>query len=367
MVEFSNVKLFSATNDLLATAMKEYARNCRLEAVRDSKAFSTHSKDEMEVAINKAFSDALTKQVGYGSEKFGSGNTAVKKYSQSGIVKEFANSIRDDLLDMILPETLLTSSLPYFCDTKFADLGDTIKFNIENNALFTVSKAGYRMRNTNLQKLYRTTITMVGTNHEVTVGSDLFEILIGQAFIAKDVMKAALSMQTQMLFDAYGAFNTQMGALTGKLNVTNYSEGAAINLAQTVTAYNQGKKAVFVGTRKALKNLLPSNTNYRYMLDSDYVKIGHILTFNDFDVLPMEQVADPYKTTPYSLKLDDTKIYVVSPAAQKIVQLGVFGGTYSHTDAIYDNANKLQMSTMEKAWDVTVATNAIAGVITNFG
>ena len=103
------------------------------------------------------------------------------------------------------------------------------------------------------------------------------------------------------------------------------------------------------------------------MLDDEYVRLGHLMTFNDYDVIPMTQVADYTSTTPYSLKLDDTKIYVVSPASQKIAKLGMFGGTYSHTDAIYDNANKLQMSTIEKAWDVAIATNAVAGVITLAG
>jgi hypothetical protein len=79
----------------------------------------------------------------------------------------------------------------------------------------------------------------------------------------------------------------------------------------------------------------------------------------------MEQVADYTNTTQYSLKLDDTKIYVVSPAVDKIVKIGVFGGTFTHTDANYDNANKLIMNTTEKAWETSVITNAVAGVVSS--
>ena len=209
-IEYSNVKLFATNSPDLATAMKEYARNCQLERKGDVRAFSAHSKEDMENAINKQFALDLEKQVGFGIDKFGTGKDAIKRYASMSIVKEFANAIKDDMIDMILPMTLLDGSLRYFADFKFAELGDSIKFDIENNQLFTVSKAGYRQRNTNLQKLYRTTVTMVGTNHEITVGSDLFEILTNQTSIAKDVMKATRSIETQMLYEAYDAFNTAL-------------------------------------------------------------------------------------------------------------------------------------------------------------
>ena len=361
-MEYSNVKLFAARNKDLADAMKEYAANCKNEKDLSVKSFSNHSKEDMEKAINKMYFSALEEGVGYGVSKFGDGKSAVQKFANMTEVKEFANSIRDDMIDMILPDSLLTGALPYFCETKFADLGDTIKFDIENNSLFTVSQAGYRKRSTNLQKLYRSTVTMTGINHEITVGSDLFEILIGEASIAKDVMKANISIQQSMLFNAYDVFDTAVTGLTGNLT-TNFTETGAMNLAATITAYNQGKKAMFVGTPVALKSLLPANSNFRFMLDSDYVKTGYVQNFNGYDVLPLQQVADPMNATPYSLKLNDHHIYVLSPASQKIVQLGVFGGSYSHTDAIYDNANKLQLSTTEKAWDVAVATNSVIGLI----
>lgn len=77
----------------------------------------------------------------------------------------------------------------------------------------------------------------------------------------------------------------------------------------------------------------------------------------------MEQVANPYSSTAYDLKLDDTKIYVVSPASDKIVKIGVFGGTISHQDGAYANANKQVENTTEKAWNVACITNSVAGVV----
>ena len=361
-MEFANVKAFAEVSKDLYDAMKEFSLNYNLER-KGMKAFSNHSREEMNKCINKAFALEIEKQSGMTLPADMNDKTAVKRYSMNPMVKFYANQIQDVMIDMILPETLMTGSLKYFADMKFADLGDSIKFDIKSNSLFTVSKAGNRQRTTNQQKTFRTTVTMTGDNHEITVGTTLFEMLTGQSYLAEEIMKVARSIETTMLFEAYDAFTTEMNALTGNLAVANYTENALISLCETVTAYNQGRKAVIIGTPVALKAILPQNQNYRYLLDDEYVKLGHLATFNSYDVLPMEQVANPYSTTPYALKLDDTKIYVVSPASDKIVKIGVFGGTFSHQDNSYDNANKTIENTTEKAWNTAVVTNSVAGVV----
>ena len=360
-MEFANVKAFAEMSKDLSEAMKAYASNYNLQR-KGLKAFADHSEEEQKKLINKAFAIEVAKQSGMELPDLNN-KTEVRRYAMNPMVRFFANQIQDVMIDMILPETLMTGSLKYFADMKFADLGDTIKFDIKSNSLFTVSKAGNRQRTTNQQKTFRTTVTMAGVNHEITVGTTLFEILTGQAYLAEEVMKVARSIETNMLFEAYDAFTTEMNALTGNLAVANYSEESLITLCETVTAYNQGRKAVVVGTPLALKAVLPSNTNYRYLLDDEYVKLGHLQTFNGYDVLPMEQVANPYDSTPYSLKLDDTKLYVVSPASDKIIKIGVFGGTFSHQDNSYDNANKTIENTTEKSYEVAAITNSVGGVI----
>ena len=278
-MEFMNVKAFSAMSKDLYDAMKEYSRNFNNER-KGVKAFAEHSKEEMGTLINKAFAMEVAKQSGMALPTDMSNKTEVKRYSENPMVKFFANQIRDVMIDMILPDVLMTGAVRYFADIKYADLGDTIKFDIKSNSLFTVSKAGWRQRTTNLQKTFRTTVTMEGENHEVTVGATLFEILSGQAFAAEEVMKVGLSIERSMLFDAYDAFTASANALTGNLQVANYSEKSLIKLCQTITAYNQGRKAVILGTPVALKSVLPSNNNYRYLLDDEYVRLGHLQTFN---------------------------------------------------------------------------------------
>ena len=360
-MEFANVKAFAEVSKDLYDAMKAFSLNYNNER-KGLVAFADHSREEMAKLINKAFAMEVSRQSGVELPNL-EDKTEVRRFAANPMVRYFANQIQDVMIDMILPETLLTGSLRYFADMKNADLGDTIKFDIKSNSLFTVSKAGNRQRTTNQQKTFRTTVTMTGVNHEITIGTTLFEMLTGQSYLAEEVMKVARSIETSMLFEAYDAFTTEMNGLTGNLAVANYAEEDLITLCETVTAYNQGRKAVIVGTPLALKAVLPTNDNYRYLLDDAYVKLGHLAQFNGYDVLPMEQVANPYSATPYALKLDDTKLYVVSPASDKIVKIGLFGGTFTHQDNSYDNANKTIENTTEKSWEVAVVTNSVAGVV----
>lgn len=363
MFETAAVKKFAENSPELYTAMNVYCENFLAERGVKGKKFAETSVSDMNKAINKMFAEEIAKGTKMTVEDF---NGSYKRYANNTNVKEFADAIRSYLLDMILPEVLTTGSLRYIADFRFADLGDSLSFELENNALFTVTKAGYRLKHADLQKLYKTTVTLVPENHQLTVGTDLYEILTGREFIAEQVMKAAKSIELALLTDAFSAFETAMGNLTGNLAVTNYSEKALIKLCETVAAYNYGMKPIIMGTPVALKSVLPTNNNYRYLLEDDYVKLGHLMTFNGFDVIPIEQIPDAYNyANPYALKLDDTKIYVVSPAAQKLVQIGFGGETMSNTDSMYENANLLNMSTLRKAWDVQVITNAVAGVVTN--
>lgn len=360
-MEFANVKAFAEVSKDLYDAMKAFSLNYNNER-KGLSAFTDHSREEMAKCINKAFALEVAKQSGIELPNL-ENKTDVRRFAMNPMVRYFANQIQDVMIDMVLPETLMTGSLRYFSDMKYADLGDSIKFDIKSNSLFTVSKAGNRQRTTNQQKTFRTTVTMTGVNHEITIGTTLFEMLTGQSYLAEEVMKVARSIETTMLFEAYDAFTTEANALTGKLAVANYSETSLISLCETITAYNQGRKAVILGTPVALKSVLPAGQAYRYLLDDNFVKLGHLQTFNGYDVLPMEQVANPYSSTAYDLKLDDTKIYVVSPSSDKLVKIGVFGGTFSHQDNAYDNANETIESTTTKSWEVATITNSVAGVV----
>ena len=363
-MEFQNVKSFADESPDLYKAMKQYTQEFikgRKESTRAMAFSAGHSKEEMESLIDKEFAIELEKRAGSPKE-FGAGKDGLARWCNSSKTREFANAIQDITIDMILPDVLATGMLPLIADIRTADIGDSIKFRIKNNQLFTVSKSGYRQKTTNLQRLFDSDVSMVGENHEVTIGANLFDIRTGKYSFAENTIKVALSIEATMYNEAVDAFYTSMNALSGNLAVANYTETSLLKLCETVSAWNGGRKAVIVGTPVALKSVVPTNNNYRYDLESIYVKAGAIQTLDGYDVIPMEQIAKLGSTT-YELKLDDTKIYVVSPASDKIVKLGLFGGTITHTDGTYDNANKSITNTTEKAWNVAVITNSVGGVV----
>lgn len=368
-MEFMNVKQFSAESDIcrdLTESVKKYAA----ETIKERKGvacFGEHTKAEMKELINKAFAECVAEKSGYALPKEGASKMEIQRYSENPLVKTFAEQTRNILIDAIIPDFIIESPLQYIADVQTADLGDTIKFDIHNNQLLTVSKAGNRQRNTNVQKTFDTDVTMSGENHEVTLQTNLYDILVGRTFIAEEIMKAALAIENDMLDSAYDAFLAAMDELDGtELVVANYTERALIHLCEVIGSYNNATP-IIIGTPLALKGVLPDNTNYRYFLDSEYVKLGHVNTFNTYDVVPMAQKANPYSERKYALKFDDSKLFVVTPATDKIVKMGIFGGTMSRQNAPEESANLSVLHTIVTNYSVECITNSIAGMVKNIG
>lgn len=269
------------------------------------------------------------------------------------------------MVDAILPEAII-DSIGLYTKVLVGGYGDSFAVNIKPRDLFVVSKGGKAKRTSEIHKQFEGQTTITTEFHDITVQVALYKVLAGQENLAEFAMKAAKSLEAQMTIDAFNAFNTAMGNLDNAgddaLRVAGYSQSTLVELGQKVTAWNGGNKAVVVGTQLALQNILPADANYRYDLESDYAKIGYVKNFAGFDVMMLPQVAD-YKT-PFKLALDDTKIYIVSPSAQKLINLALEGSTMSITNGVYDNANLTQNTTMKKSYGVAVGTNAIGACIT---
>lgn len=358
--EYTKVMKFSENSPELYTAFKDYANHVMSENGTKGKKFADVSLDEKEQVINKLFAEEVERRSGLTVAQF---DGSYAHYGMNPTVKSFADTTVDYLIDMVLPETLI-GSIGLIADIRFGGFGDAFKFDIENNALFTVSKAGRRQKTAPAQRLTKTTVTLNPENHMVTVASNLPNILAGRESIAKFIMKAVRSIESTMLYEAYDAFYTAMESvnLPAKLTVANYTENSLIALCQRVTAYNAGRKANIVGTAVALKSVLPTSLNTRILLGDEYVTAGSLRTFNNYDVIEMAQIAD-YTTNDYSMKLKDDRIYIVSPASDKIIKIAVEGESISHTDDVLSNPNLAVFGTISKAWAVGAITNSACGVI----
>ena len=192
------------------------------------------------------------------------------------------------------------------------------------------------------------------------MGVSLYRVLAGQESLASFVMKAAQSMTSAMTRDAYSSFATAMDALTGDLTETGFTAAGFITLSQTVSAWNQSK-AVAVCTALAAQSILPDDANYRYTLEDDFVRLGYVRNYKGTDVIILPQVAK--FETEFDLVLDDTKIWLLSPARGKMVKLAIEGNTLANTSGHYDNADLTSVATLNSAWEAGIATSAVAGII----
>jgi hypothetical protein len=321
---------------------------------------TTVSFDEKEAKMNAALKKAIIKRSGinYANE------SNLEQWFYHPLVVHETFAIVGALIDMILPESLI-ESIGLYSDVRVGGWGDSFAFDIEPRDLFAVSKAGRAQRSAEVHKQFKGQVTVLPEMRELTVGVSLYRVLAGAESLAALAAKAVRSIETKMSYDVYDLFATTMAAVsqttTTGLYVTGYTQAYLVRLCQQVTAWNQGAKAVVVGTQLALVNVLPDDANYRYTLNDEYMTLGYVRTAFGYDVMALPQVADI--STPFGTKISNSYIWVLSPSSQKIVKLCLEGNTLSNTTGPFDRANLSQETTMWKSWGTGVATNAVGGVI----
>jgi len=274
-------------------------------------------------------------------------------------------AVVNQMIDAVLPDAILRSTGMY-SDVKVIGYGDSATFDIEARDLFVVSKAGRAMRQGEVKKQFKGQVAIIPENRLISVGVSLYRVLAGQESLARFASKAAMSLEAQIAKDAYTAFATAMAALDNAgddaLRFSGWSDSTFISLAQKVSAWNGGAPVTLVGTKLALQEVLPSaDVNYRYDLESEYVRMGYIRNFKGVDVLEIPQQAD--WATEFKLTIDDTKLWVLSPAAGKLVKVVLEGSTIAMTDNAMENANLTQNANLMKSWGTGIATSSIAGTI----
>lgn len=289
----------------------------------------------------------------------------IEQWSMNPQIKWATFAVVSAMIDMVLPESIV-DTIGIYTDVRTSGWGDSFSFDVKPRDLFVVSKAGRGQRTAELTQQYEGAVTIVPEMREISVYVSLYKVLAGKESLAEFVAKAIRSIETQMSVDVYGAFATAMDALpttsTTGLKVAGYTQSDLVSLCQRVTGWNGGAKAIVMGTQLALSQVLPDDVNYRYVLESDYVKVGYVKTAFGYDVMALPQVMDI--NTPWGTVLADNRLWIVSPSSQKLVKLCLEGSTLANMDGNYDKANLTQAATIWKSWGVGIATNSVAGVIT---
>lgn len=349
------------SNETVAS-FKDYMFEYLAKSGKEGYTYDSSMKfEEKEALLNKAILSDIERVAGI---KFEQDMIAPEVMANHPNIRFAAFAVVGQLIDTIVPD-VIDRSIGLYTETRFGSFGDSFRFDVEPNDLFFVSKVGRDQRSVEFQRQYTGTQYVTPENHAISVAVNLFRVLCGLDSLAKFVMKAIISVEANITKEAYGAVATAMGNLPasptdGALRITAaggaVDKTAAIKLAQTVSAFNGGAEAIFVGTKVALSHLFPdSNSGFRY----ENAGIAYFRNVWGVDTLELAQVAD--YANKYKLALDDDKVFVISPSSDKLLKLCYEGATM--TTDIKDTANGLQGTTLNKSYGLAIATNAIAGVI----
>lgn len=320
------------------------------------------SFSEKEDALNKALVKEIARKAGIANL----GDFPVETWATHPTLRWASFAVVSALVDMVLPQSMI-DSIGMYTDVKSIGWGDSAAFDVKPRDLFVVSKAGRAKRQTELHKQYNGQVTVLPEPRQIAVSVALHRVLAGQESLADFVAKAIMSLESNMTVDVYNTFATAMLAIdntasTG-LRVAGYSQSEFVRLSQQVRAWNGGANPIAIGTQAALANILPADSNYRYDIESDFVKMGYIRNFQQTDILMLPQVAN-YAGTPFGLKLSDTTVWIVSPSVNKLVKLVLEGNTLAYSDSTYANADLSQNANLVKSYGTAIATNAVAATIT---
>ena len=272
-----------------------------------------------------------------------------------------AFAVVDATVNAILPQ-VLTPAFGLFTDFRFVSLGDVVKFKIKPNQFFTVSKGGTGERTIHRQKDFAQDIIVAPVEHIVTVYTDMYRVLAGKEDIADFVARVVLAIEQAMYGDALNALMTGLNNLpTGTYNISGaFDMKTLVKMAETVQVYNAGVRPVIAGSATALMHVLPDSTlGYRGNYDANGGSIELIKNVYGYDVIKMNNAA----AQGGGLVLPDDKIFVVSPAQDKLVK-GVVSNALTNSNQFYDNADLTSDYTTRKMWEFTYASASKAGVYT---
>lgn len=272
------------------------------------------SLDEKETKMHKALLAEVERVSGCPR-----GDMPFEAWSMSPQVKWATFAVVGAMIDAVLPDTII-KSVGIYTDMHTVGFGETLEFEVQPNSIFTVSQSANAQRKGFNKKQFAINETLQAVPYQITVQTQLYKVLSGKENLARFVRKAVISVETKMNLEAY---NTLAGLVANAsfpaaLKVTGYSADDAITLAQTVEAYNNGAKVSFIGTKKAIYQMLPdASKGYRMITDASNPQINIVRGVFDWDIIELPQVATGIN---YGLALDDHKVYVMSTGAEKVIK-----------------------------------------------
>lgn len=275
---------------------------------------------------------------------------------------KYANfAIVNAMVNVVLPGYVRATFAP-FVDFHTVGYGDVLNLKIPAKTLYTVSKGARGERTSFRQKKYAGNLILSPIEHIITTYVDMARVYAGKDDLAEAVRAIVISIEIDMNVEIMSALSAGLAAASypAAFKESGAFDGKKlVQLAQRVQAYNMMAKPVIMGTAAALMNVLPDSTlGGRIMIDGANPVINYVKDFYGFPVYELPQA--PTGSADFGLALDDTKLYIVSPAVNKVVA-GVMSTALTNSNQFYENADISQNFTMRKGYDFQFTGGAWIG------
>lgn len=190
--------------------------------------------------------------------------------------------------------------------------GDQPTFLVEDRDLFVVSKAADGTQGVRRQRLGGVTEATIPTELRVVrIYEELNRVLSGRVDFNTMITKVSESFRQQFLNDVYALWS---GATADKLGGTTYfpvagayDEGELLDLISHVEAAAGGKTATIVGTKKAIRKLMPSITG-----DSAKEDIYNLGYCGKFFGTPVVATPQRHKIGSTEFVMDDDVVTIIA-------------------------------------------------------
>nr|DAJ43030.1 MAG TPA: capsid protein [Caudoviricetes sp.] len=202
--------------------------------------------------------------------------------------------------------------------------GDQNIFVVEDNTLFVVSEAADGTQGIRRQRLGGAKETSIPTSLKaVRIYEELNRVLSGRVDFNDFINKVAESFRQKLLNDVYGLWSgataADLGGVTYFPTAGTYDEEALLDLIAHVEAAAGGKPATIVGTKKAIRNLVPSIQGEGFK--SDLYNLGYAGKFYGTPVVVTPQ-RHKVGSTDFVLKDDVLTIIAGDDKPIKVVYEG---------------------------------------------
>lgn len=190
--------------------------------------------------------------------------------------------------------------------------GDQNVFLVEDSELFIVSEIADGTQGIRRQRLGGATEASIPTSMKaVRIYEELNRVLAGRVDFNDFIDAVAKSFRQKLLNDIYGVWSgataAQLGGITYFPTAGAYDEDALLDLISHVEAAAGGKTATIIGTKKAVRNLIPSIQGND--IKNDLYNLGYVGKFYSNPVVASPQ---RHKIGTTDFILDDDVLTIVA-------------------------------------------------------